>query len=194
MLVAKLVEAARFLVLAALNASGCLETTFAILLLTGIHMQPHRTSWPARECVVDLRELLRPPHLELPRLFYVSGSLVSLRSVTLVSPYLIMGLPDTIGGPSSTPVLVPKLVEAARFLVLAVLSVCDSLMRTFASLLFFGTFMQPHRTSWPARESVVICCDLFFVVRVVVVVVVYAAFDSLTGHRRPLFAPKAQGV
>ena len=54
----------------------------------------------------------------------------------------------------STPVLVPKLVEAARFLVLAVLSVCDSLVRSFAS---FGTFMQPRRTSWPAREGGAFC-------------------------------------
>ena len=52
--------------------------------------------------------------------------------------------------------LVAKLVEAARFLVLAALSACGLLMQTLATRLFIGTYMLPHRTSWPARESVVV--------------------------------------
>ena len=110
-LVPMLVEAARFLALAVRRACGCLVLITALLLITGTHMQPHRTSWPARESVVVLCELLRQPHFALPLLFCDSGLLVSLRSVTLVSPYLIVGMPDAIGAPNSTPVLDPELVE-----------------------------------------------------------------------------------
>ena len=95
-------------------------------------MQPHRTSWPARVSVVDtlpeiinmgtifFRELSRRPHRAHQRLFYVLRLLVSLLAISLILPYLIMDKPDTNGALSSTPVLVPKLVEAARFLALAV--------------------------------------------------------------------------
>ena len=121
-LVSKLVEAARFLVLAARSACGFLMPTITILVPTGAHMQPHRTSGPERESVMDLCVLLRPLHLALSRRFCVSGSLVYLRSVTLVSPRLIMGMPETIGELTSTPVLSLKLVDAARILVLAALS------------------------------------------------------------------------
>ena len=71
---------------------------------------------------MDLCVMLRPPHLALSRRFCDSGSLVYLRSVTLVSLRLILGKTETIGEITSTPVLSFKLVDAARILVLAALS------------------------------------------------------------------------
>jgi hypothetical protein len=167
-LVPKLVAAARFPVLAALMTCGLLMSTLAILVSFRIPMQLYRTSWPAKVSVVDtlseiianmgtksFRELSRWSHRAPQRFFCVSGVFVSLRAIFLTFLVLITFKTDTNGAHSSTPVLVPKLVEAARFLALAAPRACSHFLRALAILRFFGTHMQPHRTSWPARESVV---------------------------------------